>query len=414
MKLETIQPTEGGIIVKSKSFVGLVILALVFSIPSMVCGAEILKIGVPQPLSGGGAPWGVPVDRGVRLAADDINKAGGIRAGGKTYEIEVISEDTEFLPNVGLAAFNKLIHQDGVKYIVGPMSSGTEKIVNPITEPNKVIMMHCGGSRPRATDYYTFRAVQIGDQYAPACWAAVKKLYPDMKSMVVFEPDNETGQEGAEMSRQYARAGGMEILDIVFVPEGTKDFYPMLTKVMALKPDCLTASRTPPGDFALIQKQAHELGYKGIFMADYGSDTSMVLKVAGPEAAEGLIQSGTADYIGFAYTPKMKEVGQRYLDKYGTQDAWSLEYYNDVLYIKQGIEAADSIDTTKVVEVWRSPGFTMEGLYGTVRWVGEELYGINSLLSTPLPINQIKNGKEVVVTNVKWEEMVPYIREILK
>ena len=206
----------------------------------------------------------------------------------------------------------------------------------------------------------------------------------------------------------------MEILDIVFVPEGTKDFYPMLTKVMALKPDCLTASRTPPGDFALIQKQAHELGYKGIFMADYGSDTAMVLKVAGPEAAEGLIQSGTADYIGFAYTPKMKEVGQRYLDKYGTQDAWSLEYYNDVLYIKQGIEAADSIDTTKVVEVWRSPGFTMEGLYGTVGWVGKELYGINSLLSTPLPINQIKNGKEVVVGTVSWEEMVPYIREILK
>ncbi len=399
---------------KRKLLLGTVILAVVFSATTVVCGAEVLKIGVPQPLSGGGAPWGVPVDRGVRLAAHDINEAGGIHAGGKTYKIEVISEDTEFLPNVGLAAFNKLIHQDGVKYIVGPMSSGTEKIVNPITEPNKVIMMHCGGSRPRATDYYTFRAVQIGDQYAPACWAAVKKLYPDMKSMVVFEPDNETGHEGAEMSRQYARAGGMDILDIVFVPEGTKDFYPVLTKVMALKPDCLTASRTPPGDFALIQKQAHELGYKGIFMADYGSDTAMVLKVAGPEAAEGLIQSGTADYIGFAYTPKMKEVGQKYLDKYGTQDAWSLEYYNDVLYIKQGIEAADSIDTTKVVEVWRSPGFTMEGLYGTVRWVGKELYGINSLLSTPLPINQIKNGKEVVVATVSWEDMVPYIREILR
>ena len=31
-----------------------------------------------------------------------------------------------------------------------------------------------------------------------------------------------------------------------------------------------------------------------------------------------------------AITPEMKAVGQRYLDKYGTQDAWSLEYYNNV------------------------------------------------------------------------------------
>lgn len=406
--------SEGGTIMGRKLVLGLMILALVFSMETVACGDEILKIGVPQPLSGGGAPWGVPVDRGVRLAADDINAAGGIRAGGKTYKLKVISEDTEFSPSVGLAAFNKLIHQHRVKYIIGPMSSGTEKIVNPITEPNKVIMMHCGGSRPRATDYYTFRAVQISDQYAPACWAALKKLYPDSKTMVVFEPDNETGHEAADLSRQYAEVAGIKLLDIVFVPEGTKDFYPMLTKVNALKPDSINASRTSPGDFALIQKQARELGYEGVFIADHGSDTAMVLKVAGPRAAEGLVQSGTADYIGFAFTPKMREVGQKYLDKYGTQDAWSLEYYNDVLYIKQAIEAADSIDTTKVVEVWRSPGFTMQGLYGEVRWVGKGLYGINSLLSTPLPINQIKNGKEVVVTTVSWEEMVPYIRGILE
>jgi branched-chain amino acid transport system substrate-binding protein len=240
------------------------------------------------------------------------------------------------------------------------------------------------------------------------------KLYPETKSIVVFNPDNEMGHMTADLNRILAKASGIELLDIVYVPEGTKDFYPMLTKVMALKPDAINASRTPPGDFALIQKQAYELGYKGVFIADHGSDTTMVLNVAGPEAAEGLVQSGTADYIGFAFTPQMREMGQRYLDKYGTQDAWSLEYYNDVLYIKQGTEAAGSVDTTKVVEAWRNPEFTMEGLYGTVSWVGKEFYGVNSILSTPLPINQIKNGKEVVVTTVSWQDMIPYIKGILE
>jgi branched-chain amino acid transport system substrate-binding protein len=399
---------------KTKLLLGLVMLAFTLSMGATAYGADVIKIGVPQPLSGGGAPWGVPVDRAVRLAAEDINNAGGIKADGKTYTIEVVSEDTEFKPNIGLAAFKKLIHQDGVKYIVGPMSSGTEKIINPITEANKVIVMHCGSSRPRPKDFYTFRAVQINDQFAPACWGALKKLYPQAKKIVVFEPDNETGHEAGELSKLYAKIAGIEILDIIYVPEGTKDFYPMLTKAIALKPDVINGSRTPPGDFALVMKQAREQGYKGIFMADHGSDTAVVLKVAGAKAVESLLASGTADYIGMAITPEMRAVGQRYLDKYGTQDAWSLEYYNDVLYIKQGIEAAGTIDTTKVVQVWRKPGFKMKGLYGEVQWGGKELYGVNSILSTPLPINQIKDGKEVVVTTVSYEEMVPFIKAVLE
>jgi branched-chain amino acid transport system substrate-binding protein len=407
---------KGGTKMKTKMSLGLMILALIISM-AMVVGeaetADILKIGVVQPLSGSGAAWGVPVDRGVRLAAEDINRAGGIRAGGKTYQVEVISEDDEFTPNVGIAAFNKMIHQHGVKYIIGPMGSGIEKVVSPITEPNKVIMMFCGASRPRPTDFYTVRAIQISDQYAPACWAAFKKLYPNAKTVVQFEPDTETGNLAAKVAPIYAKAADMKMLDLITVPEGTKDFYPILTKAIALKPDGFVGGATQPGDFALIMKQARELGYQGVFVADYGSDTAMLLKVAGPKAAEGIIQSGTADYIGFAFTPEMREVGERYLKKYGTQDAWSLEYYNDMLFIKQGIEAANSIDTTKVIETWRSPGFTMTGLYGKVRWVGKELYGINSILTTPLPINQIKNGKEVVVTTVTWEEMVPFMRAIL-
>jgi branched-chain amino acid transport system substrate-binding protein len=391
----------------------LILFTVTLTMGSVAAAQDVLKIGVPQPLSGGGAPWGVPVDRAVRLAAEDINTAGGIKADGKTYQIKVISEDTEMKPNIGLTAFTKLVHQDGVKYIIGSMSSATEKITSPITEANKVIALFCGASRPRPTDYYTFRAVQINDQFAPAAWGALKKLYPDAKKMVIFERDDESGHEAGEMSKVYAKIAGIDILDIVYFQMGTKDFYPMLTKVLALKPDVINGSRTGPGAFALVMKQAREQGYEGIFLADHGSDTAVVLDVAGAKAVESLIASGTADYIGMAITPEMKAVGQRYLDKYGTQDAWSLEYYNNVLYIKQGIEAAGTTDTTKVVETWRKPGFTMKGLYGEVRWVGEELYGINSLLSTPLPINQIKDGKERVVTTVSYEEMIPFIKAVL-
>ena len=77
------------------------------------------------------------------------------------------------------------------------------------------------------------------------------------------------------------------------------------------------------------------------------------------------------------------------------------------------MEAANSIDPTEVVKVWRTPGFTMPSVYGDVQWVGEEFWGINSIASCPLPYTQIQNGVEVVLGVVTWEDMKPLIRAAL-
>jgi len=75
---------------KKTSVFSLILFTVALTMGSVAAAQDVLKIGVPQPLSGGGAPWGVPVDRAVRLAAEDINTAGGIKADGKTYQIKVI------------------------------------------------------------------------------------------------------------------------------------------------------------------------------------------------------------------------------------------------------------------------------------------------------------------------------------
>lgn len=392
----------------------MMVLAVFLSAGTFVYAEEILKVGVLVPLSGGGALWGVPVDRGIRQAAEDVNNAGGIKADGKIYKIKVFSEDTEYSANVGLAAFNKLVDQLGVKYIIGPIDSGTEKSTKPIAEAKKVITMHIGSARPLADDFYTYKSVQVGDQYLPATWLAMKKIYPDTKKIVVFQRDNEGGHLYGGLSKAYAKILNVEILDMPYVPLGMTDYYPILTKVLAKKPDAIVTGSVPPGDHALMIKQARELGYRGPFISDGGSDKAVVEKIAGPGAAEGMIQSGMSDYIKYAVTPQMREAGKRYLEKHGAQDPWSLDYYNDIFVIKQGIEDAGTIDTTAVVKAWRDPGFKATGLYGEVRWVGKDLYGRNAVLSTPLPISQIKDGKEVVVTTIPYEEMKPLILSAMK
>jgi branched-chain amino acid transport system substrate-binding protein len=88
--------------------IGLLVLTFIGS-PLVMAKTETLKIGVIAPLSGPGAPWGIAIQRGVEIAAQEINAAGGIKAGGKTYEVKVIPVDDMYSGKGGVdAATNSL------------------------------------------------------------------------------------------------------------------------------------------------------------------------------------------------------------------------------------------------------------------------------------------------------------------
>jgi branched-chain amino acid transport system substrate-binding protein len=375
----------------------------------------VLKIGCPNPLSGAAAGWGIPTERAVKLAAADINAAGGIEADGKIYTIEIISADTQLAVSPGTTAMNKLVYTDKVKYIVGPTSSNVLAVTQEICEANGVITFFIGTATPKTTDYYTFRCCQTGDMYIPAAFASFVKVFPNTEKIAVVHSNSPIGQDLMVTGVAAAEAAGLEVVAEEYVETEETDFYPTLTKILANDPDMIDiGASVSPGTGALMLKQAKEMGFSGAWVYDGSADFEVLKEVAGIENAEGVLFPGAADYISMATTPLMVEVGERYLETYGTQDAFSLEYYNAVLYIKQAIEEAGTVDTSEVVEVMRSPGFTMVGIYGSVEFVGEELYGTNSVLSTPLPFTQIVNGEQKVIALVTWEEMKPLVAAVLE
>ena len=81
--------------------------------------ADPLKIGVMMPTSGVFAVLGQRQLNGMRFA---IEEAGGEIAGRK---IEMLHEDTEGKPDVGLTKTKKLVESDKVHVILGPVSSAT-------------------------------------------------------------------------------------------------------------------------------------------------------------------------------------------------------------------------------------------------------------------------------------------------
>ena len=79
--------------------------------------AQTVKIGVIAALTGGGAPWGLAAAEGVKIVASEINAQGGLDVGGTKQRVEVIAYDDQYKAADALAAYNRLVNQDGAKYV---------------------------------------------------------------------------------------------------------------------------------------------------------------------------------------------------------------------------------------------------------------------------------------------------------
>ena len=88
-----------------------------------------LLIGVNDALTGPGAVYGLPQANSVQMAADEINAAGGIKAGADVYKLRVIANDDKANPTEATNSVRKLIDRDGVKYVVGFCCSGSTMAV---------------------------------------------------------------------------------------------------------------------------------------------------------------------------------------------------------------------------------------------------------------------------------------------
>ena len=138
--------------------------------------AQSLKIGVVVPLTGGGAPWGNATAQAAKIAAAEVNAAGGLEVSGKKYQVEVIAYDDQYKAAEALAAYNRLINNDHVKYMLS-LASPSMLALQPHLENDKVIMLTSAGVE-KAVDpksKYVFRMVSTLKDYVPATVGWVKE-----------------------------------------------------------------------------------------------------------------------------------------------------------------------------------------------------------------------------------------------
>ena len=351
-----------------------------------------LKIGCLTMTSGAAAAMGLSFGRGGEMAVEDWNAKGGIKVGESKYKLRYIMEDSKYKSEAGVAAANKLIFTDGVKFVLGPNASVVgAATVKPIFTPNKVITLPVsftskvlGSDKP-----YSFRIQLSALEYSMAAYELFAKLYPDIKKAVSIKIDDESGYAAAKDVKKSMKKVGIKVIKDEFFARGTTDFYPLCTRVIAREPlhtDLFSLTGT---DEANVVKQIRELGYKGKLLG-MGLSPQVLWDIAG-KSASGYLMAISFDMTSPLMTKEQNEFARRYLDRYGEPPLFeSQSGYEGLDILLKAIEKAQTLDTDVVAK-------TLESLTGEtplskvpISWGGAKRYGIAHQLNCPTYLTEME------------------------
>lgn len=369
---------------KTLGFSGILLSCFLISLflPVPLLFAKDLVIGIDTPLGGAAAPTGLGLLRAMELGAEDINATGGIKVGKDTYTIKLIVYDNKYDAKEAVASVNKLIYSDKVKYII--TTGGTCVIaVNPLITENKILHIGYTYGGKKATNPsapYTFRSIMEPIQGHTILLPWIVQKY-NVKTIALTSTDDETGLIQAEDAETVAKKLGLTITDKAFAPRGTADFTPMLTKLIAKKPQAIDFGAWAGSDGPLACKQAKELGYNGVMIFSYSQSIPTFEKVAAG------FMDGVLFYGLFATdpTPLATKVAKRYEEKY-KQKFDPIVWRNcDVAHVlKRAIEMAGSIDSTAVKNAM--PKVHIDGVFGKTSIGGKSYYGLDCQFLFPVPL----------------------------
>ncbi|MFL5436803.1 MAG: amino acid ABC transporter substrate-binding protein, partial [Myxococcales bacterium] len=257
---------------------------------------DTIVLGAAVSLTGKYSVNGKNTKDGYDLAIKRLNEMGGVKMGGKTYKLKVVYYDDESTPARGAQLAERLISQDGVKFLLGAYSSGLTKAIAPITEKYKVPHVEGNGAARElftegykylfavlsTSDYYLRDAVNVAAEVAQQQGRDPKT----MKIAMAFENDPFSLDVRAGII-EAAKKHGMKIVVDDKLPPEINDMAATLTKVKAVKPDLLLVSGHEKGATLLV-RQTSEMKVEVPIVATTHCDSAKIAETMGAQA-EGVL-----------------------------------------------------------------------------------------------------------------------------
>jgi ABC-type branched-subunit amino acid transport system substrate-binding protein len=182
--------------------------ALAWGATASAADQKPLKIGALMPMTGALQAYGATSVKGAKLAAKEINDAGGVLG----QPIKILVADAQTRPQAGVDAANKLANVDGAVAFVGALSSGvTIPIALSVSKPDKILQISPASTSPALTtlddDGYLFRTT-LSDAFQGVAMAQVAKKHDVQKTAVIYV-NNDYGEGLAKsFTKAFEKLGG--------------------------------------------------------------------------------------------------------------------------------------------------------------------------------------------------------------
>lgn len=371
--------------------------------------SSTLKIGF---IGNFGWELGLDTLKGIEIMAEADNKAGGISVGDKKYQVEIISYDSAMDQAKAIAAANRLIFKDKVKYII------SDPLYIPallqITDPNKILLIAGtpGKENLKPEWHYSWMTAGTNFQvYANVVWF-VKNYPKEAKNWVIVYPDNATGRMAAEdIVKPVNNIIGVAP-EMVSYPDGTMDFSAIATTVTNMKPSVVTAYGMGTNEACQCIKALRSSGYKGLLFGTTQSIVYLLVDIMPLDQIEGLLAGADVFQFDPPLTEEAKEFKAAWIEKEGEFVNPLLTFTTFYPSLIAAIKKAGSLDQDKIKAVLDN-GFSFTAPLGKFQMVARPDFNndrtVDSISTTYIAI--AKNGKNELYATIDTETGYEYWKE---
>ncbi|HTT38001.1 MAG TPA: ABC transporter substrate-binding protein [Burkholderiales bacterium] len=287
--------------------------------------AEPIRIGVVNEITGAQAEAGQFTVNGIKLALEEINKAGGV--GGRPLELRI--EDNQSTNPGTVLAFSKLLAEGGLAGIIGPIRSTQIQAASPTIAKGGIPTMIGGTdtSLTHVSNRWVFRA-RPNDSYSSRVIADFGVNTLKLKKWAIVHSTDAFGTGGKNALVAALQSLGVEPVLVQGYTNNSQDFTPIVLAIKKSGADILATYMTNSPDVGIFAKQLRQLGVTIPWVGSPSIISVTALNLAG-DALHGTY--AIADFTTDA-NDLTKGFTRKYRDRYGinpdTFASWAYDALN--------------------------------------------------------------------------------------
>ncbi|MYE82876.1 MAG: transporter substrate-binding protein [Gammaproteobacteria bacterium] len=323
--------------------------------------AESIKLGSILDTSGIFDAYGKPMDMAMRLAVDDINKAGGLLG----RPIEVVAYDTQSDMALYSQYAQQLTREDRVDVVHGGILSASREAIRQILRRSGTLyfynVLYEGGVCDRNIFINGVTPAQQVEALVPY---AMNKV--GARTIYILAADYNYGQITAKWIQKYVGDNGGETVSVDFFPLDVSDFGSTIAKIQSTAPDLVIAPLVGGAHLSFFRQWAAAGMKARIPLASTTLGVGNEHKVLTAEEGNGIMVA--YNYSQELDTPENAEFKRKWAAAYGDDTAIheiAVSNYQGVLTWAAAVREAGSLDRDAVVTALET-GISIQGPGGMV------------------------------------------------